>query len=412
VYTEPHHYRLGYALTPDTVWLGAFPGVENDTIAFVPYPLAEALAFRPPAYPASVAEALARGRGLLRAVTAAWVRAFPESPDALEVHALALETDGLIADGPPVGSALGSLVAARRHNRDTAAAFRLAVAETRLRLKLGEFTTARRLADSLLSATPAGSPGTAGTLAALAALTGQVTRAAGLLAQSAPSFEDRTGAQVSVPGPVAEPALAYVAYAALGAPAESLDATGRRARAMLAAYVQPSRREALEAALFGESNILAFSVLPPASRPQMVGSHPLDPVLEAFRRGDAARARAGLAELHSRRRHILPGSVAADATFVEAWLITQLGDSTRAAAFLDLSLGALPTQRSALLSETPQAAGLVRAMVLRADLAAAAGDSATARKWGEAVSALWGDAEVPLQSTVRRMRSLAGNSGS
>jgi hypothetical protein len=108
---------------------------------------------------------------------------------------------------------------------------------------------------------------------------------------------------------------------------------------------------------------------------------------------------------------MLPGSVAADATFVEAWLMTQLGDSTAAAAFLDLTLSALPTQRTALLTETPQAAGLVRAMALRAELADAAGDAATARRWGEAVSTLWRDAEPSLHPLVQRMRSLAGPSG-
>ncbi len=411
VYTEPHHYRLGYALTPDTVWFGAFPGVEQDTIAFVPYRLAEALSFRAPAYPTSIAEALARGRGVLRNVTGTWLRAFPNSPEALEVHALALETDGLLADGPPIGSAMGSIAAARQASGDTAAALRLAVAETRLRLKRGEFASVRRLADSLLEKTHPGSASTAGALAALAALTGRVTRAATLLAGSEPSFEDGNGASITVPGQVSEPALAYVAYAALGAPPESLEATGRRVRRLVAGYVEPSRREALEGALFGESGVLAFPALPPSLRPLLGGSHPLNPALEAFRRGDAKRARAALADLHARRRHILPGSVAADATFVEAWLMTQLGDSTEAAAFLDLSLGSLPTQRTALLSETPQAAGLVRAMALRAELADAAGDALTASRWAEAVTTLWSDAEPPLQPIVGRMRSLAGKSG-
>ncbi|MGH7630709.1 MAG: protein kinase domain-containing protein [Gemmatimonadales bacterium] len=411
VYTEQHHYRLGFALTPDTLWFGAFPGVEKDTIAFTPYPLAEALSFRGPSYPTSIAEALARGRSLLRNVTGAWLKAFPGGAEALEVHALALETDGLLADGPPIGSALGSVVAARRASRDTAAALRLAVAETRIRLKLGEFRVARRLADSLLANASAGSAATAGTLAALAGLTGRVTRAAALLARSEPSFEDSTGVPVSVPGPVSEAALEYVAYAALGAPPESLEATGRRIRRLVEAYVEPSRREVVGAALFGESGVLAFQALPPTLRPPLRGPHPLNPALEAFRRGDAGRARAVLAELRGRRRYILPGSIAADGTLVEAWLMTQLGDSAEAAAFLDLSLGSLPTQRTALLAETPQAAGLVRAMALRAELADAAGDAATARRWAEAVVTLWSDAEPPLQPIVLRMRSLTGNSG-
>ena len=100
-----------------------------------------------------------------------------------------------------------SIVAARRTSRDSGGSLRLAVAETRIRLKLGEFATARRLADSLLATVVPNSPATAGTLAALAALTGKVTRTAALLSQSEPSFEDSDGTAMSVPAPVSEAAL-------------------------------------------------------------------------------------------------------------------------------------------------------------------------------------------------------------
>jgi serine/threonine protein kinase/tetratricopeptide (TPR) repeat protein len=409
LYTEPHHYREGVALAPDTVWFGAFPALEHDTLAFVPYPLAEALSFRPPAYPATTADAVARARGILRAVTASWVRAFPESPEALEVHALALETDGLVGEGPPLTSAMAAIAAARRSTRDTSAALRLALAEARVRLKRQEFSAARGLADSLQRAVAPESPGRAANLAALAALTGRPSRAAALLSRSEPSFEDSSGVRVSIPGPVAEAALAYLAYAALGGPAESLAATNRRARRMTGEYVEPSRRAAVELALFGESGVLASAALPAAARPALRGGHPLIPALEAQRRGDTASAREQLAELHSRRRQLLPGAVAADATFVEAWLMVQLGDSAAAVEFLDRTLGALPTQRTALLDETPQAAGLVRAMALRAELAAASGDSTSAGRWARAVATLWSSAEPSLQPVARRMQLLGGN---
>jgi tetratricopeptide (TPR) repeat protein len=409
LYTEAHHYREGFALVPDTMWFGAFPALEHDSLAFVPYPLAEALSFRPPAYPATTADAIARARGILRSVTAAWVRAFPDSPEALEVHALALETDGLVGDGPPLTSALAAVVAAQQSTRDTSAAFRLAVAEARIRLKRGEFGAARRLSDSLLLSARPATPERAANLAALAALTGRPTRAAALLARSEPSFEDSSGVRVNIPGPVAEAGLSFVAYAALGAPAESLAATSRRARRMTGEYVEPARRAAVELALFGESGVLAFPAVPTGAGPALRGAHPLVPALEAFRRGDRAGARAVLAELQGRRRLLLPGSVAADATFVEAWLMAQLGDSAAAAELLDRTLGALPTQRTALLDETPQAAGLVRAMALRAELAAAAGDQSTAARWGSAVGTLWADPEPSLRTTVTRMRALSVN---
>jgi hypothetical protein len=285
----------------------------------------------------------------------------------------------------------------------------MAIAQTRVVLKRQEFAAARRLADSLQRAVAPGTPVRAANLAALAALTGRPIRAAALLRRSEPSFEDSTGVRVNVPGPVAEAALAYLAYAALGGPAESLAVTSRRVRRLTGEYVEPARRAAVELALFGESGVLAFPALSPTTRSALRGGHPLIPALESLRWGDIPSARKQLAELHSRRGQLLPGAVAADATFVEAWLMVQLGDSATASAFLDRTLGALPTQRTALLDETPQAAGLVRAMALRAELAAASGDSTSAGHWARAVATLWSNAEPALQPVVRRMHALGGN---
>jgi len=54
------------------------------------------------------------------------------------------------------------------------------------------------------------------------------------------------------------------------------------------------------------------------------------------------------------------------------------------------------------------AAGLVRAMALRAELADRAGDVARARRWARAVHELWQDAETDeLRGTVERMRVLS-----
>jgi hypothetical protein len=53
-------------------------------------------------------------------------------------------------------------------------------------------------------------------------------------------------------------------------------------------------------------------------------------------------------------------------------------------------------------------ATLVRGMVLRAELAAEAGDSATAKRWANDVVLLWSGADQELQPTVKRMRELAG----
>ncbi len=411
-FVEPHRYRPGFAVRPDTEPFGAFASLQHDTLAFIPYPLKDMLAGRGAASPTTTEAAVERNRQLLRRVTAAWLRAFPRSPQALEQHAFALEVAGEVAEGAEATSAIGAVVAARRLVRDPAAALRLAEAETRLRLKLGQFAAARRLADSLLDAAAPTDETSAAVLAALAGLTGRPNRAAALLARAEPSFEDQNGAPMQVPPGVGEVARRFMAYVALGAPAESLAATERRTRQLAASYVEPARRKAVEQAVTEEAVVLASAGLPLRARlPPGGGRHHLIPLIQAAYRGDTAGARAQFAELSAIRRSAAPGSAALDGTLVEAWLTLQLGDTAGATSALDLALQALPTYRTDLLDDLPQAAGLVRAMVLRADIAAAVGDSVTAARWAAPVVALWSGAEPALAPTLSRMRSLAGTSG-
>ena len=82
---------------------------------------------------------------------------------------------------------------------------------------------------------------------------------------------------------------------------------------------------------------------------------------------------------------------------------------TAAIAQLDRSLGALPGLSPSALQEAGSAAAIVRAMILRADLAAKTGDLETARKWATSVAILWSNADGGLQPEVASMRHLAGN---
>ncbi|HEX9280319.1 MAG TPA: hypothetical protein VF890_06700, partial [Gemmatimonadales bacterium] len=137
------------------------------------------------------------------------------------------------------------------------------------------------------------------------------------------------------------------------------------------------------------------------------GGYLLD-MQRAVARGDPAAARARYDRVRTLRRWRRPTDVAISNTYGEAWLFLDLGDTAAAAAVLDSSLNNLPGLGGTLLDYVPQAAGLVRAMALRAELAAAAGDQRTARWWAQRVTTLWRDADAPLQPLVRRMRLLAG----
>jgi hypothetical protein len=104
-----------------------------------------------------------------------------------------------------------------------------------------------------------------------------------------------------------------------------------------------------------------------------------------------------------------PGDVSPDYTFLESWLMVSIGDTAEAVAHLDQSLDALPTLGVYFLNYPAQSAGLVRAMALRAEIAAASGDRATAQRWSGAVATLWSRADPNLAPSVQRMRALAAH---
>ena len=98
-----------------------------------------------------------------------------------------------------------------------------------------------------------------------------------------------------------------------------------------------------------------------------------------------------------------PSEISIDRAYQEAWLLLAVGDSAAATELLDLSLNALPLLGTGLLEFVAQAAGLVRAMALRAELAARAGDNVTAQRWTRPVIALWSDADPELRPVVDRI---------
>jgi hypothetical protein len=125
-------------------------------------------------------------------------------------------------------------------------------------------------------------------------------------------------------------------------------------------------------------------------------------------RGDTATVRRQWTEAQRARRNQRPGDVTIDGTLLEASLLLELRDTAAAVELLDRSLEALPTLGLDLIGQMPQAAGLVRAMALRAELAERVGDRTTASRWALAVIVLWADADAPLQPLVDRMRAVAG----
>jgi tRNA A-37 threonylcarbamoyl transferase component Bud32/tetratricopeptide (TPR) repeat protein len=411
LYTEANVYRGGYTAGPDTLWFGAWPALAADTLALVPYPLADLLAGAAGTWPVSLAAAVRSNREELRRLSAGWVQAFPASADAHEILGLTLETLGEVSEGPGVErSAILAVGRARVVARDTAQALRLAAADVRLRLKREEWGRARALADSLVVAWPGPGPVAAGMLAGLAALTGRIERTAVLLALTAPLDTPLTwdGERVPVAQPVNEAGLRLLAYASFGAPAESLVVLERRVGQRVVSWVTADERDRARAALLHVPVSLAF----PALAPHPLHDRPSDgnyllALQGALLRGDSVAVRSRLTALRQERADRRPGDVAIDGTLGEALVLLALGDTAAVTALLDLSLDALPTLGTDLVGQVPQAAGLARAMALRAELAHAAGDRVTAKRWARAVLELWAGADAALEAVVRRMRAIA-----
>jgi tetratricopeptide (TPR) repeat protein len=408
--TEPAFLRRGRPEPPDTGWFGAFPALRDDTIAFTPYPFAEVQGGMEGRIPTTGVAAVAYNRALQLDMTRRWTEAFPDSPDAHEALGAVLEAMGRAGPRSGSPSALGEIQQARALATDAGQRLRLAVAETRLRIKVEEFAGAKQLADSTLRATTPEPPGVAAQLAGLAALTGRVYRAAALARAGA---EDTllayTGEPVVALPPVGGAAAAAIAFAALGGPSDSV----ARLHARLERYVEslrPDRRVAAHSALVDRIAVLGFPEFAALElhRAPSRGNYLLDLHADAVR-GDASAQRARLARIWSMRASLRPGDVAVTGTFQEARVLLGLADTAAAIRHLDGALLGLSALRSDAIPDVAQSASLVRAMALRGELASRAGDRAVATWWARNVLLLWSDADPPLHGVVSRMRAIAGS---
>jgi tetratricopeptide (TPR) repeat protein len=410
LYTESNQIRRGYALTPDTVRFGAFASMTLDTLEFVPRPIAEVVAAGPGAIPPTINAAVSRNREIMREVATGWVKAFPARADAHETLALVLETLGELTAGRSKDySAVSEIRQARAFGKDGPIALRLANVQTRFLVKSERMAEARSLADSLIGANPKPSLEDARQLRGLAALTGRVHLAANLQRRAAPEFTFLTPEweEINVPLPLTDAALGLFAYSSFGVPKDSLVALEQRIERLIPSYVEAGKRSQAGQALLIRPAILAFPErgLRPMHRLKPSGDYRLEMQLKLAQKNLTA-VRHSLERLREVRKNVRPGDVAFDATYHEAWLLLQVGDTAGAMHLLDLSLEALPALGTYLLDQVPQVATLVRGMGLRAELAAKTNDSAAAKRWANNVLVLWSGGDTDLQPVVQRMQEL------
>jgi serine/threonine protein kinase/tetratricopeptide (TPR) repeat protein len=403
--TSPNATRLGRGSGPDSMVFAAFPSLAADTLAFVPYPVAEFAAL-PASAMSTHNAALDRDSDLLLSFADEWTRQFPLSPDAHEALADILEARGEVADSRSGRqSALGAALRALELSTDPQQRLRLATQEVWLRLKRSEFAKARALADSLLTNQGPADASDANELIGLAALTGRIGRTAQLARLGGWSL---LSAGVLVTPQVADAASTLFAHAALGACGPELTASVNGLETRLRSYVPENQRSETRSVLADRS----FSLMAPCTNgvSSLRIQAPQDRLYKmqrSFARNDLRAVRATLDSLAVIRRAAKPNDLTLDYTFQEAWLKSAMGDTAGAINQIDVALGALPTLNGHALRDPAVAAALGRSMALRADLAASRHDPRVAQQWASALVALWSSADSELQPTVSRMRQLA-----
>ncbi|MDZ4865506.1 MAG: protein kinase [Gemmatimonadota bacterium] len=411
LFAETNVYRQGTTGPDDSLGFVAFPALVADTLSFTPYPRTALNNWDDSVVPASNVEAVDHSRLQLHAVTESWVAAFPASSAALEADARALELLPERAGTPALlDSTLGRLRAAGHlaTNRDDRV--RLGAAEIRVLLRAGRFAEAKARADTLLKE-PSGGPSEAdGFLAAIAALTGRATMTAAFnrvgVALPLPVLPHR---RRLLPAELRETAAVLEAFAALGLRGDSLNAFFQRYEQQSQALLKPGDRAAADAALL--ARVYATLYPAPESKPLRPLAPEADYLLDlqsTLRRRDTAAVRQRLVDLDALRRTARPGDISVDATLMEAEIALQLGDTAGAIRRLDGSLNAISALGMSLVEQVPQAGSLVRAMILRARLAAALGDASGARRWAGPAAILWASADPPLQPIVVELRRMAG----
>jgi Protein kinase domain len=398
---------VGRALAPDTTRFFSYPALAGDTLVFVPVPALDYQRGTRPSPPgvtsrADVADGVSpfevarmRLRRIFRDVAAAWVA---ESPGADSYEALGIALQWL---GDP--GALDTLMIARRLANTLSSRAEVTATAVVVGVLLGApgdtvmLARAMQLADSLLADSALVMADPRGALT-IAALTGRGALAA-RLASRAPEHPSQ-----SFPPHVRSAAERLLVFGSLGGPVDSLRRLEEEVEALLRRDVgdtRPSREAVLR-----RPAVLSLA----QHRMSALGSLAAGPDLlldasQGWIAGDTARVHRRLAAIVEGRRSVAPEDISMDALLPEGQLWQGIGFPRQAASQLDATLGVLPRVTLSMSDPAP-AAALVRAMALRAELAASFNDRAEARRWARAVIVLWRSADPFLQPVVARMRAL------
>jgi serine/threonine protein kinase len=349
-----------------------------------------------------------------RKYSADWARTSPADPDAQETLSGVLESVGKIGGD---ASAIQAIRAARAAGPSASKTegerfyqrLRLASTETRLLLKLGQFARARVLAESAsvwkepASLNDTISSNIDGLRTGLFAVTGKLAKKIEIAEKYRDAYDVRlpSGEIRKLPAEIGSDVLRLASYTAFGGPKDSIIALDSRIRSNLESVVPSSQIDGFRGAVLRRPLTLSLDVTGPKPVASLGPSS--DPFITAVRAVDAGQLREArkLADsLAAFRSGTAAGEITMDVVFQEAWLHMAIGDNAGAMQSLDRALNGLSRAPANLLDGSEMATALVRAMMMRATLAAKAGDEATRRKWAGAARELWRDADPEVKQIV------------
>lgn len=396
----------------------ALPTLQGDTVAYVPYPITSAGPMVRLGDPRAIDAAIARNQQRLRATAEDWIRAAPADPDSHEMLAGILENAGELEGQDD--SALSQLTTARRLAKMSpgtdAESFlrkvRLGHSHVRVLLRLNRFDSAGVLADSILSIPEPRGLDDEATRSALdyrwllAALRGRVNNVIAMERRNAGHYPVMLpGGVETLPVEIARDAIALTNYAAFGGPRDSIVGVTGRLEERISALVPPNKVQGMRRAIFARPFALAVSAIGPGPAAALGPTgDPLARVIEAYARNNVRTARTLLDAVDVLRADRAPGQITMDVTFQHAWLRAALGDTVGAARLLDNSLRGMTKAPPSMLGQRTLIASLVRVMILRSELAAAAGQTGTAQTWAAAAIQLWGRGDPFIIAQLNSLR--------
>ena len=403
--TATTRVRRGTSEAPNRIAFMASPSLmgAEESLAFVPYPSTTFIE-RPAAVTATLSAAITKNSAQLLEYAAQWASSTQDDPAAFEALSDVLDVRGAIGNGSdPTSSALSALTRAHSLSRDSAQLLRLLVKEAWVRFKRGEFSQAKKLADSALL-TPARSKVDANFLVGLAALTGKVRLMSHLSEMSnaalPPSLDNADAG-------LREAASDYFARASLGA-CEAASVSRQNLDKAIDRFASPADAASISRQVLARPlNMLVPCTGGRSILEIKVPEDRLSRLQRAFAEGNKAAFAALSDSIAERVRNRRPGDLSPDFVFQQAWLRAAVGDTVGAVKQLDRSLDDMSAINGEALREAGSAAAIVRAMELRAELAANTNDLASARKWSSAVLTLWTAADPELTPSISRMRMLA-----